>query len=116
MGEARHRKRVLDLFAAAGKNEKWFTAQRQLGFGNLVMTQVHRDVLRLDVGRLQVQHVEVLAELDNIARVLERAGALAAIEIGNMRGAADAGKSDVVTTEGDISFRNRAVQGKFAGC
>jgi hypothetical protein len=43
-----------------------------------------------------VQHVEVLAELDNIARVLERAGALAAIEIGNMRGAADAGKSDVV--------------------
>ena len=80
------------------------------------MAQVYRDVLRFDVGRLQVQHVEVFAQLDDVARVFQRARALAVVEVGNMRRAADAGKGDIIAAEGDIGRRFRTVEDEFRGC
>ena len=69
-----------------------------------------RNVLRLDIRRLDVDDVEMLVELDDVAGVFERAVALAAIEIGNMRRAADADKGDVIAAERDIVVGAGAAQ------
>ena len=56
------------------------------------MAQVHRHILWFDVERLHVDYVEVLAELENVARILHRAGAFAPVEIAKYARPADATK------------------------
>ena len=115
VGDARHRERVLDLFAAAGEDEKRLLAQFQLAQGDFVMPQVYGNVLRLDVGRLQVNDVEMFAQANDVTRVLEGRSTLAAVDVGDVRRAAHGHEGDVVASEADVVFGVAAMQYEFTG-
>ncbi len=65
----------------------------ELAFGHPVMAQVHGNILRFDVGRLQVNDIEVFAQADDVARIFKCRRAFTAVEVGDVRCAADRRRS-----------------------
>ena len=76
---------------------------------------MHRYILRFDIGGLHLQHVEMLAQAYDVARVFDAARALAPVEIRYVRRAADADEGDIVAAEGNIGLGHRPVHDEFAG-
>src|ERR1019366_10694954 len=69
---------VCDLAVAAGKYERNLIAQHQLGPRHLQMADMDRNVLRFGRTAENVDDLEALAQLDQIAKILECPGASAA--------------------------------------
>src|SRR6266478_3136650 len=76
---------VGDLLAAAREYEGNLVAEHELRARDLEMTDVDGNVLRLGGPAEHVDHLEVLTQLDQIAEILERAGAPSAGRIHDVR-------------------------------
>ena len=63
-----------------------------------------------------MNHVEMLAQFDDVACVFDRSRSLAAIDIGNMRCAADADEVDVIATQGNVEFGGASCKDEFGWC
>ena len=91
--QADHREAVLDLGRAARHHDRHLVGERQLCPHHRVVTQVYGHILRLRMVAQDVQHVEVLADLDEIDEVAERARTAPAVEVTHV-GAARAADED----------------------
>ena len=79
-----HLETVHDLRRAAGEDEWKLVGQRHLRVGREVVAQVVVHVLRLDLRRDHLQHVEVLGQLEVLNIVAGRACAPAPLQIGGV--------------------------------
>ncbi len=78
--------------------------------------QINRDVLRFDIRGLHVNDIEMFTESDDIARVLQRARALAAVQVGNMWGSAHANKRDMLTPKSNVGLGCCPMHHELARC
>lgn len=87
-----------------------------MAFDGVQVADIERDILGFDIGRLQMDYIEVLRELDNVTRIFQRTVALATVEIGDVRWPTDADEGDVIPAQDYIFFFHRTVYDKFARC
>ena len=76
---------VGDLAVAAREYQGNLVAQHQLHAREFEVAQAHRNILRLGRAPEHVDDFEALAQLDQVAKVLERAGAAATRAVHDVR-------------------------------
>ena len=96
---------VLDLLGAASHHDRHLVREGELRPHHGVVAQVDGHVLRLRVIAEHVQHVEMLAELDQLEEVRERARAAAAIEVAHVGTARAADEDERARREFDGAAR-----------
>ena len=87
---------------------------QQHGARGFEMPELHRDILRLDESAKTMQHLEALANFDDIAEVLERAGALAALAVHDVRRARGRREHHVSAPDGHVELGLRGTHDDFA--
>ena len=105
---------VRNLLATARENERHLVGQQQLRARDLEVADVHRYVLRLHAAPQHVDRLEALAQLHQVAKVLERAGAPAALDVHDVRRSGSRRKSHGASGQRHRAGRIDRVQCKVA--
>jgi len=105
---------VGDLLVAARKNERDFVAEHQLGAGHFEVAHVDGNVLRLGGAAEDMNHLEVLTQLDQITKVLERSGTPASRRIHDVRRPRGRRECDALVRQRHVTFRIHGVQRDIA--
>ena len=104
------------LAVAAGKYERNLVAEHQLRPRHLQMADMHRYVLRFGRAAEHVNDFEALAQLDEIAKILERAGAPAARRVHDVGRSRGGRECDATVRQGDMALRVDGMQRHIARC
>ena len=114
MGDADQLEIVGNLTVTAGKHERDLVRQQQLRAHHLQMAQVHGHVLRLDRPTQHLDHIEVLAQLHEVAEVLERTGAASAGGVHDVGRPGSRREGDMPAAHGHAARRVRCMHEKMA--
>ena len=110
MRDLQQGKVVGNLRAAARENERNLVGQQQLRAHHLEVADVHRNVLRLDGAAEHLDHLETLAQLHQLAEIIERAGATAVLDVHDIGRSGSGRQRHVATAHEHIVRRILRVQ------
>ena len=101
---------------APGKDERDLVGQHQLRARDLQVPCAYREVLRLGRSAQHVDDLEALAQLHQVAEILERAGTAAALAVHDVRRSRGRRKRHVAVVQRHMPLRIDRVQRDLARC